>query len=98
MGGQGDGTSVPVRVPHPHTTSTGQVEDGPPVTVFHPVGCGDTKSPVVPTGDDQVADAGLVAVGQLNLPARRVAGEAVVACTLVKGAYQLTGRRQHDRV
>ena len=48
-GGQGDGAAVPY-VPHPHTTSTGQVEDGPPVTVFHPVGCGDTQSAVVGRG------------------------------------------------
>src|SRR5687768_12702463 len=32
-GGERDGAAVPY-VPHLHTTSTGQVEDGPPVTVF----------------------------------------------------------------
>ena len=85
-------------VPHPQPTGSGQVEDGPPVTVFHPVGCGDTKPAVVPAGDDQVADAGPVAVGQLDLPARSGAGEAVIACALVEGADQLTGRRQHDRI
>jgi hypothetical protein len=44
-------------------TSLGQVEDYPSVAVLDPVGCGDAKSSVIPTGDDQIADAGGVAVG-----------------------------------
>ncbi len=59
-------------------------EDGPPVAVLHPVGGGDTQPAVVGAGDDQIADAGLVAVGQRNLPARRSAGEAVGAGPLVE--------------
>ena len=97
VGGQGDGAAV-LYVAHPHTTTTGQVEDGPPVTVFHPVGCSDTKSAVVGPGDDQVADAGPVAVGQLNLLARRTVGEALVPGALVEPADQLPGRSQHDRI
>ena len=96
-GGQGDGAAVPY-VPHSHTTSTGQVEDGPPVTVFHPIGCADTQSAVVRPGDDQVADAGPVAVAQLDLLARGRVGEAVVPRLLVEPADQLPGRSQHDRI
>jgi hypothetical protein len=43
-----------------------------------------TRSLVVAAGNDQVTGAGLATVDQLNLPARRTAGEAVVACGLVK--------------
>ena len=39
-----------------------------------------------------------VAVGQLDLPARSGAGEAVVSGALVEPADQLPGRGQHDRV
>ena len=85
-------------MPHPHTTSTGQVEDAPTVTVFHPVGCGDPQSAVVGPGDDQVADAGPVAVAQLDLLARGCVGEAVVPRLLVEPADQLPGRSQHDRI
>ena len=96
-GGQGDDPAVP-NMPQPQPTGPDQAEDGPPVTVFHPVGCRCTQYAVVGPGDDQVADARGVAVGQLNLPARRTAGETVVAGALVEGADQLTGRRQHDRI
>src|SRR5512133_2943432 len=49
-------------------------------------------------GDDQVADARHVAVGQLDVPARCGAGEAVIAGPVVEAADQLTGWRQPDRV
>jgi hypothetical protein len=61
-GGECHGAAVPY-VPHPHTTITGQFEDGPTVTVLHPVGCGEAKSAVVGPGDDQITKAGPVAVG-----------------------------------
>ena len=90
VGGQGDDAAVP-RVPHPQTTGPGQVEDGPPVAVFHPVGCADTEPAVVAAGDDQVADAGPVAVGQLDLPARGGAGEAVISGALVEACGPARG-------
>jgi hypothetical protein len=95
--GQGDDAAVPY-VPHPHTTITGQVKDDPPVTVLHPVRCGDTKPAVIPTGDDQVPDAGRVAIGQLDVLPWSRTGEAVILSALVEPADQLPGRRQHDRV
>jgi hypothetical protein len=62
VGGQGDGAAAPY-VPHLQTTCTGQVEDDPPVAVFHPVRCADTQSAVIAGGNDQITGAGLVAVG-----------------------------------
>src|SRR5215211_4845505 len=96
-GGERHCAAVPY-VPHPHTTSTGQVKDGPPVTVFHPIGCTDAQSAVVGPRDDQVADAGPVAVAQLDLLARAGASEAMVPGALVEPADQLPGRGQHDRI
>jgi hypothetical protein len=49
-------------------------------------------------GNDQIADATPVAVGQLDLPPRIGAGEAVVPGALIEAADQLTGRGQHDRI
>src|SRR3954447_9632887 len=97
VGGQGDGAAAPY-LPHSHTTSPAQVENGPPVAVFHPVGCSETQSAIIPTGDDQVTDAGRVTVGELDLLAGSAAGETVVAGALVEGADQLPGGGQHDRV
>ena len=45
----------------------GQVEDGPPVTVLHPIGCSETKPAVIPASNDQVTNVGPVAVCQLGL-------------------------------
>jgi hypothetical protein len=62
VGGQGERAAVPY-VPDSQATIPGQVEDDPAVAVFDLLGCGDTKSSVVGPSDDQVADAGGVAVG-----------------------------------
>ena len=60
--GQGDDAAAPY-VPQPHTTGTGQIKDGPTVTVLDPVCCTDTQSAVVGPGNDQITDAGPVAIG-----------------------------------
>jgi len=63
-------------VPHSQPTGPGQVEDGPPVAVFHPVRCADTNSPVVPASDHQITDARRIAVGEVDLPDPAAALEA----------------------
>jgi hypothetical protein len=62
VGWEPDG-AVPAGVPPGQVTAPADVGDDPPVTVFDPVGCADTKPAVIPPGDDQIADAGPVAVG-----------------------------------
>jgi hypothetical protein len=88
--GQRDGAAVSC-VPHPQTAGSGQVDDGPAVAVLDPVGCGETKPPVVPAGNDQIADARRIAVGQHDLPTGSAAGEAVILGALVEPADQLPG-------
>ena len=85
-------------MPHSQPTGPGQVEDGPPGAVFHPVRCADTNSPVVPASDHQITDARRIAVGEVDLPIGSGAGEAVILSALVEPADQLPRRGQHDRV
>ena len=62
-GGQRDG-AVRVQVHHHQRAGALHLRHGPPVAVFHPVGAADRQCPVVEPGDDRVAGAGTVPVGE----------------------------------
>ena len=63
VGGQADGAAV-LGVLHGQVAAVVERQDGPPVAVLDPVGGRGAQPAVVGAGDDQLADAGLVAVGQ----------------------------------
>ena len=72
--------------------------DGPPVAVFDPVGGGEAESAVVGSGDDDVSDAGLIAVGQTHLRRGWGVVEAMLPGTAVEFGDQLAGGGEHDGV
>src|SRR4029453_10478337 len=56
-------------VPHLQIAGPADIQDGPSVAVFDPVGGADAEPPVVSPGDDHIAGGRPVAVGQLDLSA-----------------------------
>ena len=102
-GGQPNSAAV-AAVPHRQAAVAGDLEDGPPVPVLHPVGGRQPQCPVVGSGDDLFADTGRVAVGQHRQPrgfglvAVRFGGEPVGAGPLVELADQFAGGGEHDRI
>jgi hypothetical protein len=102
-GWQPNGAAVAV-VPHRQVTAPVDLEDGPPVPVFHPVAGAHAEGSVVGSGDDLFAGTGRVAVGQHRQPpgvalvAVRFGAEPVGAGALVELADQFAGGGEHDRV
>ena len=63
VGGQPNSAAAAV-VPHCQAAIPGDIEDGPPVPVLHPIRGRRTQCPVVGAGDHLFADTGRVAVSQ----------------------------------
>jgi hypothetical protein len=59
------------------------MQQGPAVAVLNPIGSTDAQPPVVLSGDDHIAGAGQVSVGQLRLSAWPRVVQPVAAGTLV---------------
>src|SRR5512132_4324978 len=73
---------------------------GPAVAVFDPVGRCQPELAVVAAGNDQLADAGPVPIGQgyLQVDAGRGVGESVAAGFPVEFGNEVPGGREHDRI
>ncbi len=71
--------------------------DGPAVAVADPVAAGG-EAAVVAAGDDQVADAGSVAVGKVDFQRGLLSGEPGGSSPLVEIGDLATRRRQHQGV
>jgi hypothetical protein len=84
-------------VPHGEVTLFGDVGDSPAVTVFHPVGCGESESAVVGAGDDHISDTGLVPISQAHFPSHRDVAAAMVTGSAVELSDKLAGE-EHDRI
>ena len=103
LAGEADGAAV-LGVLDGEVAAVVEGQDVPPVAVLDPVGGRGAQLAVVGAGDDQLTDAGLVAVGQEPGRAcaegvRRVDScESVGAGLLVELADQLAGGGEHDRV
>src|SRR5215203_855768 len=97
VGWQPDGAVAAV-VSHGQVALFADVGDGPPVTVFDPVGWREAESTVVGTGDDHISDAGPVSVGQGHFGCGRGVIETMRPGTAVEFGDQVPGGGDHDRV
>ena len=83
---------------HLQSAGAGDIQDGPAVTVFDPVGGGDAEPPFVSTGDDHIASGCTISVGQFDVSVGPGVVEALDTGSRVEPDDQITGGRQHDRV
>ena len=97
VGGQ-PGGEVAAGVPDGEVAVSADVGDGPPVAVLHPITAAESEAAVVAAGDDHIADAGQVPVGQLDFAAGWGVSESVGAGAVVEFGDQLAGGGEHDRV
>src|SRR5215213_2498509 len=94
---QSDGEVAAV-VPDLEATAPADAGDGPPVSVFDPVGGSEAESAVVAAGDDHISDAGPVPVGQRHLGCRSGVIETMGPGTAVELGDLLPGGGDHDGV
>ena len=99
VGGQGELVVVAQVLDVEGRRRGGRAWTGPAVAVLDPGGRAGAQRPVVAAGDDGVAGAGVVAVGQVDLAAR-VAGRArrAVRAALVELGDLVAGGGEHERV
>jgi hypothetical protein len=83
IAGQPDGQVAAVESDR-EVTLFGDVGDGPPVAVLHPVGRGESESAVVAAGDDHISNTGPVSIGQRHLGHSRGLIETVRPGTAVQ--------------
>jgi hypothetical protein len=94
---QPDGRLAAV-VPHGQASLIGDVSDGPPVAVLHPVGGSESEPSVIGLGDDHISNTRQIAVGQTHLRRRHEAVDAMITGAAVEFGDQLAGGGEHDRV
>jgi hypothetical protein len=103
VAGQPDGAAA-ASVPHRQVAAPGDLKDGPPVAVLHPICGGQAEGAVVGAGDHLFADAGRVAVGQhrhrngFGFGRAWFCVEPVGAGALVELADKFPGGGEHDRI
>jgi hypothetical protein len=85
-------------VPDREVAVSADVADGPPVAVLHPISGREAEPAVVAAGDDHIADAGLVPVGQLDLSAGWAAAESDGEGAVVEVGDQFASGGEHDRI
>lgn len=96
LGGQHRGEAG-VAVPHGQVAGV-DAGDGPAVAVLDPVGSTDAESAVVASGEYDVSDRGVRAVGQSHLIRGDRVGKAGGAGSLVELAHEVAGRCEHQAV
>jgi hypothetical protein len=96
-GGQPQG-AVAAGIPHSQVTLFGDVGDGPPVAVLHPIGGAQAEPVVVGPGDDHIPDTRPVTTGQSHLGRRRGVIKTICSGTAVEFSNEVPGGGDHDRV
>jgi hypothetical protein len=98
VGGQVDGAAGPAML-YPQPAVSINIQDGPTVAVFHPIGGRCAEPAIIPTGDDQLAGTSPVSIRQPDLQSRRGRRvQAVGASPLVELGDQVTRGGKHDRI
>ena len=97
VGGEPDEPAV-VEVLHGQPAVAVDPVDGPAVAVLHPVGGAGAQPAVVAAGDDHVAGAGLVPVGQVDGCCRGAAADVFGAGALVELRGEFAGGGEHQRI
>ncbi len=85
-------------MPHSQVTLFGDVGDGPPVSVLHPIGGAQAEPAVVGPCDDHIPDTRPVSVPQMHFLPGRGTVATMITGSAVELSNEVPGRSEHDRV